>query len=81
MSATAESIRLNANERHHELAMAAVARTAQQPEHTVGLTRNAKGDVQIEITGRAGGDLAVLAESVAGVFDALCSRYPRGEAT
>ena len=67
----------NAAERHHELAMAAITRTPQAPEHTVGLTLNAKGDVQIEVTGR-GTDLAGLVESVQTHFDALRAAYPRG---
>ncbi len=76
--ATTEEHRASAAERHHELAMAAISRTAAPPEHTVGLTLNAKGDVQIEVTGRGQGDLADLAWSVAKVFDALREKYLRG---
>jgi hypothetical protein len=69
--------RPSAAEREHELAMAAISRTAAPPEHTVGLTLNAKGDVQIEVTGR-GVDLLALAASVTATFDDLRSKYPRG---
>lgn len=69
--------RASAAERHHELAMAAITRTPTPPEHTVGLTLNAKGDVQIEVTGR-GTDLAGLVESVQAHFDQLRLAYPRG---
>jgi hypothetical protein len=69
--------RLTPTERLHEVTMTALARTPAQPEHTVGLTLNAKGDVQIEVTGR-GVDLEHLAQSVGATFDALCEKYPRG---
>ena len=74
---TAETKRLTPTERLHEVTMTALARTPAQPEHTVGLTLNAKGDVQIEVTGR-GTDLDGLAASVEAAFDALCEKYPRG---
>lgn len=54
--------------------MAALTRAPSPPEHTVGLTLNAKGDVQIEVTGR-GHDLDGLAESVATTFEALRAKY------
>lgn len=60
----------------HEVTMAAMQRSAAPPEHTVGLTWNAKGDVQIEVTGR-GSELAALVEGVADYFDVLRARYPR----
>ena len=72
-----EPRRPSAAEREHELAMAAISRTAAPPEHTVGLTLNAKGDVQIEVTGR-GTDLDALVSSVSLHFDALREKYPRG---
>ena len=75
---TEEIHRPSAAERHHELAMAAIQRAPQAPEHTVGLTLNAKGDVQIEVTGRGSGELQGLADSVAVTFDSLRERYPRG---
>ena len=76
---SADEHRPSAAERHHELAMAAISRAPAPPEHTVGLTWNAKGDVQIEVTGR-GHDLPQLASDVAEQFDALRARYPRNGA-
>ena len=75
-----ETRRLTPTERLHEVTMTALSRTPAAPEHTVGLTLNAKGDVQIEVTGR-GTDLEALAASVEAAFDALCEKYPRGAAT
>jgi hypothetical protein len=72
-----EPRKLTPTERLHEVTMTALARTPAQPEHTVGLTLNAKGDVQIEVTGR-GTDLAWLGKSVEAEFDRLCEKYPRG---
>src|SRR3954449_9951858 len=66
------------SQRLHEVTMAALARRPAEPEHTVGLTLNAKGDVQIEVTGR-GPDLALLTQDVAVTFDELRARYPRAE--
>lgn len=57
-----------------EVAVAALNRAPAPPEHTVGLTLNAKGDVQIEVTGR-GHDLDALAASVAATFEALRAKY------
>ena len=59
-----------------EVALASLQRTPAPPEHTVGLVLNAKGDVQIEVTGR-GHVLNELAETVAITFDQLRLRYPR----
>jgi hypothetical protein len=72
-----ESRRLTPTERLHEVTMAAVQRAASPPEHTVSLALNAKGDVQIEVTGR-GHDLDMLEASVAASFDWLRAKYPRG---
>lgn len=69
--------RLTPTERLHEVTMAALSRAPVAHEHTVGLTLNAKGDVQIEVTGRGSGELEELADSVAATFDALRARYPR----
>lgn len=69
--------RLTPTERLHEVTMAAIQRAASPPEHTVSLTLNAKGDVQIEVTGR-GHDLAGLEADVAASFDRLRAAYPRG---
>lgn len=61
-----------------DVAVAGLQRAPAPPEHTVGLTLNAKGDVQIEVTGR-GADLALLTQDVAVTFDELRARYPRAE--
>ncbi len=63
--------------RLHEVTMAALNRAPQPPEHTVSLTLNAKGDVQIEVTGR-GHDLDALTAAVLETFEALRVKYPRG---
>lgn len=76
---SADEHRPSAAERHHELAMAAISRAPAPPEHTVGLTLNAKGDVQIEVTGR-GHDLDALVTATREHFDALRARYPRNGA-
>ena len=68
--------RLTPTQRLHEVTMAALQRVPSPPEHTVGLTLNAKGDVQIEVTGR-GGDLGELSALVVSTFDALKAQYPR----
>jgi hypothetical protein len=73
---TAEPRKLTPTERLHEVTMSALQRSPAAPEHTVGLTLNAKGDVQIEVSGR-GVDLDGLAASVRATFDALRVAYPR----
>lgn len=69
--------RATPTERLHEVTMAALHRAPQAPEHTVSLTWNAKGDVQIEVTGR-GQDLDLLETDTAAAFDRLRAKYPRG---
>jgi hypothetical protein len=76
MGNDAEPTKLTPTQRLHEVTMTALARTPAAPEHTVGLTLNAKGDVQIEVTGR-GTDLDALCGDVAATFDALRIKYPR----
>ena len=70
----AEPRRPSSAELVRDVAVAGLSRAPQPPEHTVGLTLNAKGDVQIEVTGR-GHDLDALAASVAGTFDVLREQY------
>lgn len=77
MPETPEARRLTPTERLHEVTMASIQRAAAPPEHTVGLTLNAKGDVQIEVTGR-GVDIDALVKSVQEHFDGLRAAYPRG---
>lgn len=66
-------------ERYHELALQAAQRQPVVPEHSLELTRNSKGDVQIALTVR-GGDLAAVEQSATETFDRLCARYARAEA-
>jgi hypothetical protein len=76
---TAEPARLpSPTQRLHEVTMAALTRAPAPPEHSVALTLNAKGDVQIEVTGR-GHDLGALTADVLETFEELRGRYPRGE--
>jgi hypothetical protein len=70
--------RLTPTERYHELAMSVANRQPSSPEHALALTRNAKGDVQIELTVRSA-DLAELETSATAAFDRLCTKYPRVE--
>lgn len=60
-----------------DVAMQALSRAPQAPEHTVSLNLNAKGDVQIEVTGK-GTDLEALGLGVQAEFDRLRAQYPRG---
>lgn len=63
-------------ERYHELALQAAQRQQVVPEHSLDLTRNSKGDVQIALTVR-GGDLAQVESSATEAFDRLCEKYQR----
>lgn len=71
--------RLTPTERYHELAMSVANRQPSSPEHALALTRNAKGDVQIELTVRSA-DLAELENDATATFDRLCAKYPRADA-
>lgn len=66
-------------ERYHELALSIANRQPSSPEHALALTRNAKGDVQIELTVRSA-DLAELETNATAAFDRLCEKYPRTDA-
>jgi hypothetical protein len=58
-----EPRRLTPTERLHEVTMAAMTRAPSPPEHSVEITRNAKGVAQFEVTVR-GYDLEdVLAQA------------------
>lgn len=57
-----------------DVAIAALHR-ASTPEYECSLTLNAKGDVQIALSGKA--DTLDVCDSVAEKFDALCRQYPR----
>jgi len=70
--------RLTPTERLHEVTMAAMSRAPSPPEHSVEITRNAKGVAQFEITVR-GYDLeAVLAQAQA-TWTALSAALPYPE--
>lgn len=62
-------------ERNHEVIMALASRPATPPEHNLNLTRNAKQQVQIDLTVR-GHDLQAVLDSAETAFDALCAKYP-----
>lgn len=75
MSATETPRRLTPTERLHEVTLAALSRRPAETEHTIDLSRNAKGVAQFSVAVR-GTDLdAVLAAAVA-KFDFLNDRYP-----
>jgi hypothetical protein len=61
-------------ERYHELALQAAQRQPTAPEHSLDLTRNAKGQVQIGLTVR-GVDLAEVERTATESFNRLCQRY------
>jgi hypothetical protein len=75
---TSPDHRLTPTERLHEVTLAALNRTPAQPESSVTLTRNAKGDVQIEVTIR-GYDPGSTADTCVAIFHGLTLAYPRGE--
>lgn len=56
--------------------MAALLRPRAEPESSVTLTRNAKGDVQIEVVVRSVDAAAAYDEAVE-LFDTANARYPR----
>lgn len=72
---SAEPQRLTPTQRLHEVTMAALTRTAAPPEHSLGLARNAKGVVQIDLTVR-GHDLAAVLAEAREAFDTLTTTYP-----
>lgn len=74
MSAT-EPARLTPTQRLHEVTMAVLTRAAAPPEHSLELTRNAKGVVQFTVTVR-GHDLDDVLESGRATYDKLNERYP-----
>ena len=74
MSAAEPGRRPTPSELMRDVAVAALHR-ASTPEYDCSLTLNAKGDVQIAVTGKA--DTLDVCDAVAERFDALCNRYPR----
>lgn len=67
--------RLTPTERLHEVTMAFAQRAASPPEHSVTISRNAKGVVQFEVTVRGfdPGDALSEAERIT---DHLSAAYP-----
>lgn len=75
MSATEETPRRQSpTEAIRDVAIAALHR-ASTPEYDCSLTLNAKGDVQIAVTGKA--DTLDVCDAVRAKFDELCAAYPR----
>jgi hypothetical protein len=66
-------------ERLHEVTMAAMGRRPAEPESSVEITRNAKGDFQFAVTVRAGDAEQAYTQAVA-LADNLVARYPRAVA-
>ena len=67
--------RLTLSQRLHEVTMAAVQRPASPPEHSVEITRNAKGVHQYEVTVR-GFDLATVVQQALDVRARLDELLP-----
>jgi hypothetical protein len=72
---TDDAPRLTPTQRLHEVTMAAMSRTPSAPEHSVTISRNARGIVQCEVTVR-GYDLDDVMLGAAGAFATLDTRYP-----
>jgi len=70
-----EPRRLTPTERLHEVTMAAMTRAASPPEHSVEITRNAKGVAQFEVTVR-GHDLEWVIEEALRSFRHLGDALP-----
>jgi hypothetical protein len=70
-----EERRLTPTERLHEVTMAAMTRAPSPPEHSVEITRNAKGVAQFEVTVR-GYDLDAVLEQARQAFTDLETALP-----
>lgn len=68
--------RQSPSERYHELSMAWATRPLAAPEHSLDITRNAKGDWQYSLTVR-GADLADVLEAAFEAVEQLEAKYPR----
>jgi hypothetical protein len=62
-------------ERLHEVTMAALARRPYESEHSVDLSRNARGVAQFSVAAR-GTNLEVVLQQAVDTFDFLDARYP-----
>lgn len=70
-----ERERLTPTQRLHEVTMAFASRQAAAPEHSVELSRNAKGVAQFAVTAR-GFDLDEVLTEARAAFDSLAAEYP-----
>lgn len=77
-TAETEPRRLTPSERQHEVVMALAQRVPAPPEHSVEITRNAKGVAQFEVTVR-GYDLDEVLTDAQNAFAALASALPYPE--
>ena len=75
-----EPRRLTPTERLHEVTMAAMQRPASPPEHSVEITRNAKGVHQYEVTIR-GFDVAEVVQKALDVQARLDELLPYPDET
>lgn len=73
---SADERRLTPTERLHEVTMAALNRSAAPPEHSIDVTRNAKGDYQFSVTVR-GHDADEVAAKAIELTSKLAVQYPR----
>jgi hypothetical protein len=64
------------SERQHEALMAALNRAPVPPECAVDIARNAKGDVQFDVTVRGHDPDACLTKAIE-LADQLAAKYPR----
>lgn len=70
-----EPRRLTPTERLHEVTMQALTRTPLPSEHTVDISRNAKGQVQWAVAVR-GSDIDEVVRIATEKADELATRYP-----
>jgi hypothetical protein len=73
-----EPRRLTPTERLHEVTMAAMSRAPSPPEHSVEITRNAKGVAQFEVTVR-GYDVDEVCAQALAIFTGLSVSLPYPE--
>lgn len=68
--------KLTPTERLHEVTMASLHRKSAEPESSVSITRNAKGDAQFEVVVR-GIDAEACEQLATTIYDRLVELYPR----
>lgn len=69
--------RLTPTQRLHDVTLAALNRTPRPPQESVTISRNAKGDVQIEVsaTTQEGESLDDVGVRASELFNTLCTYY------